>query len=253
LEIGAENKRGQNRVILNVEFHADLSEVFRYLGYSNGCSNVGTTIDHLVEEAYAEVRKYSQPRGIYRDFRLEILPESGFFLPEVNIYFKSGDLSNLWKDAEKITVIAATLGCGLDELVSDLLVSGQYTKAVIADAIGSAAAESAIEQVNQILKHRGAQEGRVPTPRFSPGYGDLPLEFQKEIISVLEANEIGIRITEGYMLEPRKSVTAMVAWLKPSDLDNICSEPFTSLGCDLCGYDSCKFRYKESRGKIEKG
>ena len=46
-------------------------------------------------------------------------------------------------------------------------------------------------------------------PRFSPGYGDLPLSVQKDIISLLEApKRIGLSLNDSLLMSPTKSVTA---------------------------------------------
>ena len=47
--------------------------------------------------------------------------------------------------------------------------------------------------------------------RFSPGYGDLSLEVQREIFRVLEpAKHIGLCLSESCVMIPSKSVTAFV-------------------------------------------
>lgn len=49
-------------------------------------------------------------------------------------------------------------------------------------------------------------------PRFSPGYGDLPLDTQVYIMSFLEPQKnIGVFLTDSLMLTPSKSVTAFIA------------------------------------------
>lgn len=49
------------------------------------------------------------------------------------------------------------------------------------------------------------------TSRFSPGYGDYPVSCQKQILAYLDAQQkLGIRLTEGCMMVPCKSVTALL-------------------------------------------
>ena len=48
--------------------------------------------------------------------------------------------------------------------------------------------------------------------RFSPGYGDLPLELQGELLHLLDApRKIGLCASASHILTPRKSVTAILA------------------------------------------
>ena len=47
--------------------------------------------------------------------------------------------------------------------------------------------------------------------RFSPGYGDFDLKYQKDILEYLDANKkIGISLTDSLMMIPTKSITAII-------------------------------------------
>ena len=55
------------------------------------------------------------------------------------------------------------------------------------------------------------KETHVTRPRFSPGYGDFPLEFQKDIFNLLSPNKrIGLTLNNSLLMSPTKSVTAVV-------------------------------------------
>lgn len=80
------------------------------------------------------------------------------------------------------------------------------------------------------------EKGLYLRPRFSPGYGDFPLSAQKEILDGLEAGKrIGITLTEGYLMMPSKSVTAVIG---VSRTPAAC----TIEGCEACGKKDCAFR-----------
>ena len=72
--------------------------------------------------------------------------------------------------------------------------------------------------------------------RFSPGYGDLPLEVSDKLLDALNAKkEIGINMTKSFMLVPVKSVTAIIG----------ISDRKESRGrnCSLCSISEvCKYR-----------
>jgi cobalamin-dependent methionine synthase I len=54
------------------------------------------------------------------------------------------------------------------------------------------------------------RQGKMLTKhRYSPGFGDLPLNYQKDIFSVLELEKFNMSITEKFMLIPEKSVIAI--------------------------------------------
>lgn len=49
------------------------------------------------------------------------------------------------------------------------------------------------------------------TFRYSPGYGDLPLDVQSSFLRALDAQKkIGLTVSENNLLFPRKSVTAII-------------------------------------------
>lgn len=243
MEVTGEDRRILFTKALNLEFSADYREVLRYLGYPGGYVKDGARISQMVWDTYQEVKRFVVPRGIYGTFRLERLPDGGFLLPEAGLSLFSRDLEALWQDSEEVTILAATLGKSLDQLVSYLVGSGQYCKAVIADAIGSAAAEAAIEQVDSIVRKEAEQRGKALTVRFSPGYGDVSLNLQRDLVALIGADEIGIEVTEALILKPRKSVTALLGWI-----DRV-SHPVKSeaADCQFCKFKDCRFMRSESR------
>ena len=62
-------------------------------------------------------------------------------------------------------------------------------------------------------------------PRFSPGYGDLPLELQKDVFRVLDCpRKIGLSLNESLLMSPSKSVTAIIGIGKGDvEAENKCS------------------------------
>ena len=47
--------------------------------------------------------------------------------------------------------------------------------------------------------------------RFSPGYGDLPIETQAKFLAVTDATKrVGINLSDSFLMIPRKSVTAII-------------------------------------------
>ena len=72
-------------------------------------------------------------------------------------------------------------------------------------------------------------------PRFSPGYGDLPLSAQKNIFAVLDPERrIGLTLNSSLLMSPSKSVTAFVG------LGN--TEKRGSNKCSLCEKTDCTLR-----------
>jgi len=122
----------------------------------------------------------------------------------------SKDLSTALGDSKKVLVFAATVGILPDKLISKYSKISP-TKAVLLQAIGAERIEALC---NAFCKERAEfyeKSGLKLKPRFSPGYGDLSLNFQKDIICALNCNKLlGISLTDSLLMMPSKSVTAIV-------------------------------------------
>ena len=64
------------------------------------------------------------------------------------------------------------------------------------------------------IKQEAEKEGAKVQPRFSPGYGDVSLEVQKQIFTTLRPEKIGLTLMNSLIMAPEKSVTAFVGWKK---------------------------------------
>ena len=67
------------------------------------------------------------------------------------------------------------------------------------------------EDYSDELAREAETEGFCLHPRYSPGYGDFSLDHQQDVIALLGAGkELGITLTEGALMAPGKSVTALI-------------------------------------------
>ena len=85
--------------------------------------------------------------------------------------------------------------------------SGDLSHALILDSYGSAAAEAAAEAAEAMIREKISESGLKASPRFSPGYGGWNVAEQKWVFAAVEGEKLGVRLTPGQMLVPRKSIT----------------------------------------------
>ncbi len=104
-----------------------------------------------------------------------------------------------------VILFAATLGSEVDRIIAQHSVL-HPVRAYFIDQIALFAIENWCDDIERIVC--GERSSRS---RFSPGYGDLSIELQKPLLSVLQANtKIGLSLTESYLMIPAKSVTAII-------------------------------------------
>lgn len=134
-------------------------------------------------------------------------------LLETNISFISEDLSDLLKNSNSATVVAMTLGRRIDE-ESLRLQRLDTLDAIVFDAIASEVIELIAEELNEEITQQARENKLYTTRRYSPGYGDLELSAQEDIIDIFTRYHLGINLTKSNMLTPAKSITAIIGLSK---------------------------------------
>lgn len=182
------------------EITVNRREALRYLGYRGQRTDDG--IDALFDRAQAELKTCAAPKACFAQYALTM---DGDCLQFGELRLQSASLAKNLQDCRSLFLFAATLGAGVDRL----LLRFQKTEpafALVFDAYCSAAVEGWCNLVNEKLA-----AGRTLRPRFSPGYGDVPLAVQPQILSMLDATrKLGITLTDTLFMTPCKSVTAFV-------------------------------------------
>jgi len=181
----------------------DRKEVLRYAGAA--CES--EEISALLDECIAEIRDKLTYKVCYREF--DALAYEG----EVNLDFckvKSSALCKNLTGCRKIILFAATIGVEIDRLISRAGATSA-AKATMLQALGSERVEALCDVFNDIIKKEANSRGYTTRPRVSAGYGDIPLDMQKDIFAALDCTrKIGITLGESLLMSPSKSVTAII-------------------------------------------
>lgn len=177
----------------------DMKEILRYMG----CTKENDEALHLAEKCW-ELCKNSLTYTVCFDVFPVSFSEDGVLFPFAKI--PSASLKKHLAGYEKAVIFAGTVGIGLDRLImKHSRISPSYALAF--QAIGAERIEALCDMFCEELKSQNEQI----TSRFSPGYADLPLDFQTEIFKVLDCNrKIGLSLNSALLMSPSKSVTAIV-------------------------------------------
>lgn len=181
-------------------------ETCRYLGYHGvePDEHVRGYVDQCIEELY----EVMQPKYIWKRVPLRLLPDNELEISGVRV--RSVSLTKNLKGCRQVCLMAATIGLGVDRLIARASVA-QMSRAAIYQSAGAALVEQLCDEVNQKIIEEAAKEGLHCRSRFSPGYGDLPLEFQKDFFRLMNlTKEIGITLSKSLLMIPSKSVTALI-------------------------------------------
>ncbi len=186
-----------------------------------------------IDACVAELLRASSMKTVNRVFELRHLSTKEIMLGELRI--ESEKLSKHLRNCGKAILFAATLGTGADLLLRRWSVA-DMSKAVIMQASAAAVIEAYCDACQKELSVEAAKEGLYLRSRFSPGYGDFSLDYQKELLNLLDApKRIGLTVTDSMMLTPTKSVTAVMGLTAEKESCNVHK-------CATCEAVDCPFR-----------
>lgn len=208
----------------------DRQEILRYLGASNS----NEALEGMIARAEREVRQAARPKHVSRHIVLAVdLPAETVDLAGTVIHSKS--LSQHLRGCQEGFLFACTLGPTVDMLVkrSTLI---EPAMAPVIQAVAAAYTEFCANEAQRELEDYAQEHSLYLRPRYSPGYGDFPLNCQRFLFDALEiTKKIGVTLTEAFMMIPFKSVTAVIGLSDDPSLCHINK-------CMACTAQNCPFR-----------
>ena len=170
-------------------------EVLRYAGCKEDTDDVLSLLDECIKEAEGKISF----KVCYRQFEIEVADGVCDF---GDCRFNSADLAKNLSDCKKAVIFAATVGAEFDRLIA------KYSrlspaKALMLEALGN-------ERIEALCDAFCDEIGIKTKPRFSAGYGDLAIDAQRDIFSLLDCErKIGLTLNDSLLMSPSKSVTAI--------------------------------------------
>ena len=192
------------------EEHLKLAETAGDSGADEKAGKVRAALERLTEqmdEAEGLLFETARPAFAYAVLDAAELPVRGV------------SLAKHLEGCDRLVLMAVTIGHGVDDLISDTQKEKIALSVVIdcgASVMAEMAANLAEEQIREELAADTAESSAdtVPlymTERFSPGYGDSPLEMQTQVLDILDAErQLGITLSKGFMMSPSKSITGIL-------------------------------------------
>ncbi|HHT27252.1 MAG TPA: hypothetical protein GXZ82_08420 [Firmicutes bacterium] len=212
-------------------------DVARYMGLPD-LDQPGAEIEHAIRTAIVHSEPLLKPIAVWslvpivssHPDRVEVLT------PEKNL-LSIPCTSTLLRGISHLQLSLITLGAGLEKLLQQLYEEDPLT-AMACDAVGSAVL--AMAGAAFIAKRQSAlkQMGLELTITFVPGCQAFPLSAQTAIFKVLQAEQIGVRLSDACLMHPAKSATSVApvaaelpVWMKKVS------------PCRLCNlYKTCRFK-----------
>ena len=172
----------------------------------------------MVNDYIKNAHQYISPSFSYavRDI---VLVTGNSVTIEYDVVFESEVISKLLEKANKVAVFVMTIGKYLEDAVAQLAQDGLVLQSAVLDSIGSDAVEKLADSVESQISEVAHNQGLTITRRFSPGYCDWNVNQQKMVFQAMKGDCAGIRLTNGYLMIPNKSISGIIG-IGPSEIAN---------------------------------
>lgn len=221
-----------NPILLSV----DTQETRRYAGLRQS-----DFPQELLDEACLEAQLLAQPRSIWEKYDYD--PVQQIIHSPTPCQLLGKQIGKHLSDCHQVIVLASTIGEDIEQAVTKHFTEGKYAYSTLLDAAATTAIEQVADSLEKYLQQQLHRQGLEMKWRYSPGYGDWPIEQQPEILKLSNAPAIGIGLTESLMLMPRKSITAVIGLFsrEKCQAEKTCTDNKVH-DCSKCEKKDCPFR-----------
>ena len=239
--------------IVNLPLLLNREEIYPFLHLGPTPGPLPTNIQRLVDTYVRRVTQLARPQGLTRVCSISSTTGGRVMLDDADLVIAGAGATAHFSDCEKVTLLAATLGPRIDQCLAELQQRAGAADVFIFNAVAAAAAEHTIETLDALAVQDIRRNAYYPTARFSPGYGGWPLESQQEFVASIDGDRIGLSVTPHHLLQPVKSITAVVGWRRlpvtrsyEQPREKPCRSPLTCRDCPL--KEKCQNPVRESPG-----
>ena len=212
----------------------DRTQILRYLGIMGACTDDESiaSVNTLIDKWYPVGLDTIRPTACFLEADLSI-DEDTYTADFTYFSVQSKNLTSVLRGCKKAILVAATLGIKTDMMLKRALVTSK-AEALIFNSICVAAIEQYMAELNR--EFADMYEGMKLRPRFSPGYGDVPLSTQTDLLNTLDSKrKIGVALSDSLLMTPEKSVSAIIGISEDGCMH-------IDKDCDICSKRDCEYR-----------
>ena len=228
-------------IIKDINLNIDREEVLRYQGYSKKRVKIpNQNILQITEEEINRGYDLFKPQGIYSLIKITCFTLKGKINLENELAFRfSKSIIDQLKGASHLLIGVVTIGDFLEKKVSELFSQGEYPRALALDAVGTVAVEDFSRRVRKLARREVKEQDFKTSRHFSPGYGGWEVSQQEIIFKSILTDNIGVKLTKGYMMLPQKSLS----WAIGAGKEIIIPSAEEDNNCENCQYECCNYKF----------
>lgn len=205
-------------VAISNQIDIDSQQVLHRIGYDTD-RRPSARMESLINEYVDNVCHLIEPSYSYVVRDIELV-QGPLVVIEGFVTFKSKVIARLLEQCGKVAVFALTIGNRLEEMVGRLAEDKLVLQAAVLDAIGSGVVETVADFVQDRIGEVASAQGLCSSQRFSPGYCDWKIDQQKMLFRAMNGNSAGVRLTEGCLMLPQKSISGIIGIGQCNNVEN---------------------------------
>jgi hypothetical protein len=216
-----------------LDVRLESGDVLRMMGCRKG-AEIRPGHQALVEQLMDETAPMLKARGTYHVYPVSRMTDSELILagcPPIR-----GPIAGFLRPAGRVAAFVVTVGEEIELLANERLRSGSKLEGYILDAIGSAAADAAVDALADVIYFEEAKPEEALTPPFSPGYCGLPLDEQISLFAIVNVRSIGVRLLPTMIMQPLKSISGLIG------IGNSDEVEAHGVPCQWCDLTTCHMR-----------
>jgi cobalamin-dependent methionine synthase I len=163
--------------------------------------------EQILGKVHERIRQALDPKYSYRKVSFTTQPMDALIAG-------SKELASFLMGTKEGFVVICTVGSEPCRVIQEYQKGGDMISALYADRTASDAVENLAEHIEFELVNKFFDLDKVVfTKRYSPGYGDLPLEKQKDLFALFPPIELDVTLTPDNYMHPEKSISYIVGVL----------------------------------------
>jgi hypothetical protein len=210
-------------------------EVMRFLGYKKGKTVLTPAVDAILDEGIRLALDEARPVATLVYCRVDSVSAGAISLAVPGIAWQSAALARLLRRAEAVTLVAATVGPGIEQRVRRLFAAQEYATATVVDAAGSALIQAFGRHLEWLVGEMARPRSLKATHLLCPGHADWDVADTGSLLEKVGGPAAGITCTPSAYLVPQKSLTGLIGWVAEG-------ARLPGSGCEACGLTSCAYR-----------
>lgn len=190
------------------ELSLNVKTVNRYLQIKQNSERYDN-LHTLILALYNQHKTEFNPAYQYRILAVESAHDEDVkVILEDQIKFSGIGIHRLLAQSKCAALFVATVGADIDPIITELQHSDLLAGYCL-EGIASALVTSLLDQLKQELEKAAVNCSCELRYRYAPGYAHWELQEQTNLFSALQPGQIGVHLTDSFVVIPRNSLTGV--------------------------------------------